>query len=257
MVSLLYLAWDMGFRSRAGWGATLSWMLLILFMGPFGLLAYAIVKRRLINPSGPTSATRALSASLWIVVVTMIGFVAVQQINFVTVFSWQIRGYAYFFVPQIIAFVALLLRLFLYRRKGEGGTRSASTFLAYIFASTLVTVLAYLFLEFFGGLRLHIAFPIYNMLWWFVIMLTSVLIVIAVYLPHLWLGKLEPSLWVMPPMQLEPYPDGRKVFKWYQALGLVLGSHLVLFLLQAYSVAAFTPIYITFSDAVKMMVGIE
>jgi dienelactone hydrolase len=257
VISLLYVAWDLGIRSRAGWGAALSWTLVILFLGPVGPVAYTVIKRRQIDQASPTSAIRALSASLWIVMVTMIGVVAVQQINFVTVFSWQVRGLFYYFVPQITAFAFLLLRLQFDKRKGEGVTRPTSYFLGYLFASTLVTICAFLFLDFFGELTLHIAFPIYNLLWWFVIMLTSILILIAIYLPHLWLGKLGLTLWVMPPMQPKPSLEEQSVFQWYKALGLVLGSYLVLFLLQAYTVATFTPIYITFSDAVKMMVGLE
>ena len=256
-ISLLYVAWDLGFSSRAGWGAALSWSLVILFLGPIGLVAYLILKRRQNDPVGPTSGTNALSASLWMLMVTMIGFVAVQQTNFVTVFSWQTRGYLYFFVPQIIAVLVLALRILFERRKGEVVTRSVSYFLAYLFASTLVTICAYLSLEFFGGLLLHIDFPIHSPLWWFVIMLTSVLTVMAIYLPHLWLGKLGLPLWVMPPVQGEPSLEERPVFQWYKALGLVLGSYLVLFMLQAYTVARFTPIYITFLDALKMMVGFE
>ena len=257
VLSLIYVAWDLGVRSRAGWEAVLSWALVMLILGPFGLGAYTLIKRRQNAPVGSTSATGALSASLWIVMVTMIGIAAVQQINFVTVFSWRIRGFVYFFVPQIIAIVALLPRLLFERRKGEGITRSASFFLAYLFASTLVTIFAYLFLEFFGGLILHIAFPIYNLFWWFVIMLISVLIVITIYLPHLWLGRLRLPLWVMPLMHPEPSLEGRPVLQWYKAVGLVFGSYLGLFLLQAFTVATFTPIYINFFDAVKMMVGIE
>ena len=257
VIALLYVAWDLGLRSQAGWGAALTWSLAILFLGPIGLAAYAIIKRRQNDPVGPTPATCALSASLWMLMVTMIGFVAVQQINFVTVFSWQSKGLLYFVVPQIIAFLALLLRMLMERWKGEIATRSVAFFLAYLFASTLVTICAYLFLEFLGRLGLHIDFPIYNPLWWFVIMLTSVLIGMAMFLPHLWLGKLGLPLWVMPPMQPAPSLEGRPGMRWYTALGFVLGSYMALFLLQAYSVATFTPIYITFSDAVKMMVGLE
>ncbi len=257
LISLLYVAWDLGVRLRSGWGTTLSWSLLFLFLGPVGLVAYSVIKRRLIDHASPTSAIRALSASLWIVMVTMIGIAAVQQINFVTVFSWQVRGLLYYFVPQITAFAFLLLRFLFDKRNEEGVTRPASFYLAYLFASTLVTICAFLFLNFLGGLTLHIVFPIYNLLWWFVIMLTSILILVVIYLPHLWLGKTGLSLWVMPPMQQRLSLEGQPVFQWYKALGLVLGSYLALFLLQAYTVATYTPIYITFSDVVKMMVGLE
>ena len=234
VISLLYVAWDLGARLRAGWGTTLSWSLLFLFLGPVGLVGYTVIKRRQINHVSPISAIRALSASLWIVMVTTIGIAAIQQINFVTVFSWQVRGLLYYFVPQFTAFAFLLLRFLFDKRNGEGVTRPASFYLAYLFASTLVTICAFLFLNFLGGLTLHIVFPIYNLLWWFVIMLTSILILVVIYLPHLWLGKTGLSLWVMPPMQQRLSSEGQPVFQWYKALGLVLGSYLALFLLQVY-----------------------
>ena len=257
VISLLYVAWDSGLRSRSGWRAAISWALVILFLGPVGLVVYTITERSKYTPAGPTATTRALSASLWIVTFTMIGFVAVEQINFVTIFSWRIRGMLFFFVPQIFATVVLLLRQLAGRQRGEDHPRSVSYYLTCLFVSTLVTIFAYLILEFSGGLALRIEFPIYSPLWWFVIMLTSILIVILIYLPHLWLGRQGILLWEMPPIQAETQLEGWPVFQWYKALVLVLGSYLVLFLVQAYAVATFTPIYVTFSDAVKMMVGIE
>jgi hypothetical protein len=230
---------------------------MIVFLGPIGLVAYLTVKRRQYCQDSWIPATRALSATLWIATVTMIGFVVVEQINFVTVFPWRIKLLLYYFVPQIFAGVALQFSRLVDRYKGVDKPRSASFFLVYFFSSTLVTLCAHIIVDFMGRLALHITFPFYNPLWWYAVMCTSILIVMAVYLPHLWLDKLGVPLWGMPAFQPEPSPEGLPVFQWYKALVLLLGSYLALFMVQAYFITTSTPNYVAFSDAIRMILGID
>jgi dienelactone hydrolase len=82
--SFLYLAWDLWSKTKAPKGATLNWLLAVLFFGPFGLLAYLLSYRK--DGSSDSNATtirkRAIGSTVWAVagnIVVMIGAIGILE----------------------------------------------------------------------------------------------------------------------------------------------------------------------------------
>jgi hypothetical protein len=252
-----YVAWDLRAKSHASWLEILAWLLVILVLGPLGLVARLIIRRSEETYAGPTSLSRALSASLWMVTFTMIGMAVVQQTIFVTVYEWQIKLALFFFVPQIVAGLAQLLYRMIGPRPVEGRLLRASLILPYIASSTLATICAYVMIDVLGRAFLHFGFPVYHPLKWFEMMLASIVAVLVTFPLHLLLHKRGLALWGMSPVPLEQISEEQARFRWYEGLGATVGSYLSLFLIQAAYVTSYTPNYITFLDVIKMMLGID
>jgi dienelactone hydrolase len=253
--SLLFVTWDTGMKSHHGWIATLPWSFAILFLGPVGLISYLKIKRNQDSTERLTPANRALSESLWVVTTTMIGIVIVEQINFITVFHWRLKLLLYFTVPQIITIIVLICKYLRDKQTSEDNPFSVNSILSYLFISTAITSCAFLLISLFGRWILHFSFPIYNPLYWFAIMLGSILALTINYPFLLWLRKLGVLISGTPTLQPEPSSEEGPAFQWYKMLGLIICSYAVLFFIQAVYITTFTPIYISYIDAVKMMLG--
>jgi dienelactone hydrolase len=75
--SFLYLAWDLWSKARTSIGAKLSWLLAVLFFGPFGLLAYSLSYRNeaLSDPHSIAIRNRAIGSSVWGVAGNLVGMI--------------------------------------------------------------------------------------------------------------------------------------------------------------------------------------
>jgi dienelactone hydrolase len=256
-LSLVCNAWFMRTRQSAGWLEILVWSLMIVVMGPVGLAARWLIKRSEESHDGPTPVTRALSAALWITTFTMLGVAIVLLTIFLTILEWNIKLYLFFVVPQFVAGIAQLIHR-LAGRKVEGRPRlRASVVLPYAAITTLITTLAFVISDFLIRATVYFSLPVYHPLRWFVVMLTAIIALLLIFPLHLLLSRRRLPLWEMPIIPEEEFAEERPRHRWYLSLPAALGAYFVLFLIQAAYVTYYTPNYVKYFDAIKLMVGIE
>jgi dienelactone hydrolase len=254
---LLMVIWEMARKPYTGWLEALAWSMVILTLGPVGLAARWIIKRVEAEHDGPTPGSLALSAALWIVPVTMIGAAFAQQIIFISVFTWRIKLGFFFYLPQVVALFALGINYVVSKGRFAGLRIRISIILPYVAVSTFITIIAFMVNDWLSRVVLHFGFPIYNPLKWFVLMLAGISAVILAH-PFLYLlSKRGFPLWGMPPIREHPVNAEHPGFRWYTGLLSAIGTYTALFLIQGVYVTFYTPGYVKYIDALKLMLGFE
>ncbi len=217
--SLLALGWAFWRERPTHWGSTLVWVLVVLFLGPLGLLAYLYLYRRP-RRAAPTEATiptsgRALGSTLWSGAGNLVGV-------FVIVISAAYH-------PALVFLVPLATGLLIYGvsrlPKGDQWTTHAQPLTVQLLSTNMILTGAY-FLVPFALDRFDRWYPFGEPFWavWSLLVAGSVAAVLTGYPVHRWMVGRRLVRWGPGPAGAEP----RRLTP-YRALALILVTFAVLF----------------------------
>lgn len=251
----LYLVWAVLINARAGLRVTLIWLLVSIVLGPLSLLAYWYLSRPR-DPAMPFDHVRyAIRGSLWLVTITMIAIAILEQFIFLSYLEWRVEALTYYFVPQVAAIIALIIRWFIKRNAFVVKKTWAVQIFTLLFLSTLISISAYFLINTFAMRLIHFHFPLYHPVMWFIIMITSTILTMIFIPVHLIVRRVGLPVWTVPieggELAVDPDPRNR----WWLAVGAVLFGYVCMFLFQVYLISLNTPVYLTYADIAKGLLG--
>jgi hypothetical protein len=253
---MTFFAYSLRLRENAGWGSLLLWVVTSLFLGPGSLLVFWLQRKYAARPDPTALNVEAMRAPLWFTPVMLTGFALIQQYDFLTYSEWRAALLPYYLLPIIGACTVLLIRVMLQPSPKTKLWDWFSIFLSYLFISTIITTCAYYLIEHLSMQFLHFHLPIYHPLKWLVIMVTSiVLFLIAALLQR------QLLTWEIMPWE-HMYTETGTASHWQPLKNilapilLVITAYALLFVVHVHHMTSVTPIYITFFDIARALLGL-
>jgi hypothetical protein len=240
--SLIFLIWDLWRGTPAPWGIKLIWPLVVVFLGPLGLLAYFISYRqpgRSPSPGdGLKTAKRALGSTFWSVAGNLAGGLLV---------IWILVNYASIDAVLLLSLVLIValpffVGLLIFRAIRWSATRDAryrvalrrpplaeltSTNMVLAGAYPVVIILIDRWLEPWYPLGFDLANP----LLWGILSLGAIAGALVAYPIHVWMIRRGLVRWGVPSPaggdNERLKPEAPKL-PWFKALGIILLTYAVL-----------------------------
>jgi len=240
--SLIFLIWDLWRGTTAPWGIKLIWPLVVVFLGPLGLLAYLISYRQPGRSPSPraalTTAKRALGSTSWSVAGNLAGGLLV---------IWILVNYASIgavLLLSLILIVALpfFMGLLIFRAIRWSATRDVRYRgalrrppLAEVTSTNMVLAGVYpvviILIDRWLEPWYPVGFGLTNPLLWGILSLGAIAGALVAYPIHVWMIRRGLVRWGVPsPVgggteRLEP--EAPKL-PWFEALGIALLTYAVL-----------------------------
>jgi dienelactone hydrolase len=240
--SLIFLIWDLWRGTPAPWGIKLIWLLVVVFLGPLGLLAYFISYRHPGRASSPgaalTSAKRALGSTSWSVAGNLAGGLLV---------IWILLRYASIAAILLLSLVLIValpffMGLLIFRAIRWSVTRDARYRgilrrppLAELTSTNMVLAGAYpvviILIDRWLVPWYPLGFDLTNPLLWGILSLGAIAGSLVAYPLHVWMIRSGLVRWGVPSPAggdnecLEP--EAPKL-PWFKALGIILLTYAVL-----------------------------
>ncbi len=240
--SLLLLIWDLWRGTPAPWGIKLIWLLVVVFLGPLGLLAYSISYRQPARSPRPgdglKTTTRALGSTFWSVAGNLAGGLLV---------IWILVNYASIgsvLLPSLVLVIALpfFVGLLIFWAIQWSATRDARYRfalrrppLAELISTNMVLAGAYpvviILIDRWLEPSYPLGFDLTNPLLWGMLSLGAIAGAFVAYPIHVWMTHRGLVQWGV---ASAGGGDGQRLgpeapkLPWFEALGMILLTYAVL-----------------------------
>ena len=242
VASLILLLLDAARGTPWTVGTLLIWVLVVLFLGPLGLLAYFFTWRRPLRAEPPknnlSTAWRALGATLWSVAWVLLGAAAVivVVVSYMDFFSSFPILNIFFSVglPFLSAFLIYLVMHLTSRQEGSRFKLRWSPMALFISVCVVMAgsyPLMILLIDRCLGQPFPFGWNLTNALIFVILCLGALSGALIAYLPHYWMIRRGVLNWCVPAPsdQLDHYQINSPArMPWYQAVGLCLLAFIVM-----------------------------
>jgi len=231
-----FLIWDLWRGTAAPWGIKMIWPLVVVFLGPLGLLVYLISYRQPGRSASPqaalTTARRALGATSWSVAGNLAGGLLVVWIlnNFASIANalllMLILIVALPFFAGLLTFHAIrwsatrdARHSVALRRPAWAELSSTNMVLAGVYPVVIILIDRWLEPWYLYG------FGLTNPLLWGILSLGAIIGVLTAYPVHVWMIRRGLIRWEIPSLadrDTTSIDPGATEFSWFKALGITL-----------------------------------
>jgi CubicO group peptidase (beta-lactamase class C family) len=243
LASLLFLLWDMVQGALATWRIQIVWAMVVLLLGPVGLLAYLLSyrePRRAVDPSKSWSNSRcSLGSVAWGLpgpaVGLLLAYSLLSRVPTLGETPPQLVGFFYG-LPFLVGLLAFRIPINAFLRKKGLWEASRSALSAEMISANLIL------LGMFPGTVIPInwlnSFPIpdvsnpTNPLFWLIFVAAALIGLVIAYPAHFWMIKQQVVPWrslVMASRKVKASIAEEPRTTWAKTLLLVLATYIVLF----------------------------
>ncbi len=236
-ISLVFLVWDQWQDTSATWGTRLMWTLVIVILGPLGLLAYIISYRQPVRSPDPqatlTTARCAFGSTTWGVAATIIGCAIGLHVDGLNLplesDSWPLFGFLFYIaLPLVTGLLVFLLAWVATPRDDRHRFPFRRPLLAAIISANMGVA---------GGWPLFVLvvnrwFPfgllLTDPLFWPLLTLATIVGALVAYPFHFWMARRGAVRWEVPsPVgEVAAEPEARKP-RWFEALAIALLTYVI------------------------------
>lgn len=235
-ISLVFLVWDQWQDTSATWGTRLMWTLVIVILGPLGLLAYIISYRQPVRSPDPqatlTTARCALGSTTWGVAATIIGFsigLHVDGLNLPLESDFLLFGFLFYIaLPLVTGLLVFLLAWVASPRDDRHRFPFRRPLLAAIISANMVVAGGWptvvLVVNRWFGFGLLLTDPLF----WPLLTLAAIVGALVAYPFHYWMARHGAVRWEVPsPVgDVAAEPEARKP-RWFEALAIALLTYVI------------------------------
>jgi dienelactone hydrolase len=212
--SLLYLAWDLLSKAKSSSGAKVNWLLVVLFFGPFGLLAYNLSYRKdaLSDSNSTPIRNRAIGSTVWSVAGNLVGMIVAIGIfeAFNDIYN------SFFLIFLFVMGLPLLTGWAIYRVAQQGYKQdiqnqftSHRSFLSELVSTNIVVAVAQPIFAILIDKWLYPWYPspgwnLSSPPFWAIVSIVACLGAITAYPVHLWMMQHRMLEWKVSPLTEDP-----------------------------------------------------
>ncbi len=236
-ISLVFLVWDQWQDTSATWGTRLMWTLVIVILGPLGLLAYIISYRQPVRSPDPqamlTTARCAFGSTTWGVAATIIGCAIGFHVDGLDLpleqSDWRLFAFLFYVaLPAITGLLVFLLVWVAAPRDDRHRFPFRRPLLAAIISANMGVAGGWPLLVLVVNRWFPFGLMLTDPLFWPLLTLATIVGALVAYPFHFWMARRGAVRWEVPsPVgEVAAEPEARKP-RWFEALAIALLTYVI------------------------------